>query len=177
MYGEFVSGQSTSCLFLDVQRAFDNVVPNILIGDLVILGLPPKICWFVCQLISQRSIRFVINGEISSQFFSDRGVPQESTLSPFLFNLYTSGCMRCLPADCRIVEFADDIALYVRSSNIAHALRSLERSADGLSKFLYSRGLAVSPSKSALVVFSRRRVDPLSFSVELAGETINSVRS
>lgn len=175
VYGGFASRQSAPCLFLDIQGVFDNVVPNILVNDLVTLGLAPKICWFVCQLVGQRSIQFVVNGEISPQFLSNKGVPQGSIFSPLLFNLYTSGCKRCLSNDCRILQFADGIALYVRSSDIDIVLGSLERSADRLSRFLYTRGLTISPAKSALMVFSRKRVNPLNFFIELGG--IKSVRS
>ncbi|XP_070153690.1 uncharacterized protein [Polyergus mexicanus] len=177
VYGGFVSGRSTACLFLDVQGAFDNVVPNILVRDLVNLGLPPKICWFICQLVNYRNIQFVFNGEISPHFVSDKGVPQGSILSPLLFNLYVSGCKQYLSRDCRIVQFADDIALYTGSSDPGIALRSLEESVDGLSRFLFARGSSVSPSKSALMVFTKKRVNPLSFSIDLNGIAIGSVQS
>lgn len=63
------------CLFLDINGAFDNVVPNVLISDLMSVGLLPKVCWFIYQLISCRNIQFVINGGISPVCISDKGVP------------------------------------------------------------------------------------------------------
>lgn len=42
IYKGFASGQYTACVFLDIMGAFDNVIPSILVSDLVALGIPPK---------------------------------------------------------------------------------------------------------------------------------------
>lgn len=162
---------------MDIQGAFDNVVPSILVTRLIELGLPRKICWFICQLTSFRNIQFVINGKISKQYVSYKGIPQGSILSPLLFNLYFSKCSSFLTRNCNIVQFADDIALFVRTANLVCSLRSLERSAGWVSDFLSSLGLSVSPAKSALMIFSRGRIDPLGYSISLNGSTIESVLS
>lgn len=42
----FIEKQLTACLFLDIQEAFDNVIPSILTSQLVELGLPPSCAGF-----------------------------------------------------------------------------------------------------------------------------------
>jgi len=57
--------KSLIAVFLDVVRAFDNVIPSILLQDLRAMGFPARICKFVENLLSERIIRFVRNGELS----------------------------------------------------------------------------------------------------------------
>lgn len=90
IHQSFISKQVTSCLFLDIQGAFDNVVPSILTSHLIDVGLPPKLCWFVYQLTCRRELRFIVNGDLTERLFSYKGVPQGSILSPLFFNLYLS---------------------------------------------------------------------------------------
>lgn len=61
----------------------------------------------------------------------------------------------------------------MRSSDARGSLRTLEKKANNLSRFLLSRGLSVSP---AFIVFSRKRISPLNFVITLDGITVNSSR-
>lgn len=122
-------------------------------------------------------MQFVINGEISGPLFSYKGVPQGSILSPLLFNIYIAKCQKLVANKCEILQFADDIVIYFRSSKIEHTLKTLDSSTNKFASHLESRGLTISPSKSALVVFSRGRSNPLSHSINLQGTKINSTTS
>ncbi|KAL6420692.1 hypothetical protein ACFW04_013975 [Cataglyphis niger] len=69
---------------------FDNVILAILISDLEVLGSPPRLCHFIYNLIHYRRLQFVINGELTDEYFSYKGVPQSSILSAILFNIYVA---------------------------------------------------------------------------------------
>lgn len=86
----FVLRQFTVCLFLDIKRIFNNIIPKLLLYDLIELGLSPKICWLIYNLISLRKIRFCVNGEISDPYLSRKSLPQGSILSLLLFNIYAA---------------------------------------------------------------------------------------
>lgn len=101
-----------------------------------------------------------------------QGHSQDSILSPLLFNIYLSRCKSALTGGCHIVQFADDIALYKRSSNIESSLLSLERSAGALSAFLFETGLTIFPTKSALIIFTRKRINPATCSILLENTAI-----
>ncbi|XP_025262582.1 uncharacterized protein LOC112637350 [Camponotus floridanus] len=173
----FISKHATCALFLDVQGAFDNIVPAILVSHLIDLGLPPKFCWFVFQLICFRELQFVIDGSLTERLYSYKGIPQGSILSPILFNIYLAKCGSALTRHCNIVQFADDIALFVRSEDIASSLLTLQQSAEALSDFLRERGLNVSPSKSSLMIFTNKRSVPANSSIHLGDYEIRPVPS
>lgn len=109
--------------------------------------------------------------------FSCKGVPQGSILSPILFNLYLSRCGSSVSDGCRLVQFADDIALYIRSSDLDFSRVALERAVGALSTLLLDRGLVISPSKSALMIFTRKRTNYLNYSISLNNADIFSVSS
>lgn len=170
----FTRGTSTACLFLDLSNAFDDVIPFILISDLADLGLPPVLCRFIYSLIHARKLQFVVNGEITDARYSYKGVPQGSILSPILFNIYVSKLSKHIGEDCEVVQFADDIAIFVSSPHIEKALLELESSANRAVKFLTSKGLTVSSTKSSLMVFTKKHINPHAFSIKLGNSTILS---
>jgi len=84
----FASNSSTIAAFLDIKGAFDNVIPYILIQELESIGIPAQIRMFIYNLISDRSLHFVVEGEKYGPFYSYKGTPQGSTLRPLLFDIY-----------------------------------------------------------------------------------------
>lgn len=93
------------------------------------MNLPPKICFFIYNLIHLRKLYFVINGELLAPLKSFKGIPQDSIFSPLLFNIYViiyvmSKCKTCLTGNCEIIQFAD-IAILSKSSDINKSLHDL----------------------------------------------------
>jgi len=81
----FINNSLTISAFLDIKGAFDNVIPNILIQDLKNIGIPARVRMFILNLISSRSLHFVVDGNKTGPFLSHKGTPQEFTLSLVLF--------------------------------------------------------------------------------------------
>lgn len=74
-------------------------------------------------------------------------------------------------------DFADDIVLFHRCRNAQRSARIIEGSAIALSRFLLQRGLVVSSSKSALIMFDRKRRSDFDISVTLNGLILKPVQS
>jgi len=51
------------------------------------MGLPPILYRFIYSLIHARKLQFVVNGKLSDEYYTYKGVPQGSILSPILFNI------------------------------------------------------------------------------------------
>jgi len=65
----FVNNSSTVSAFLDIKEAFDNVIPNILIQDLKNIEIPARVRMFILNLISSRSLHFVVDGNKFGPFY------------------------------------------------------------------------------------------------------------
>jgi len=158
----FTSKAPLIAVFLDIAGAFDNVIPSILIHDLRTLGFPARICKFVDNLLGERYIQFVRNGELSEPRTAHKGTPQGSVLSPLLFNIYLREVSKHLHSDTSILQYADDIVLFAWNRDINLARQSISSSLTLIHQYLRLRGLELSPLKSKCVIFNRRRGPPMS---------------
>jgi len=157
VYNGFAHGFSTIAAFLDIKGAFDNVIPNILIQELANIGVPARIRMFIYNLISDRSLQFIVGGENIGPFSSNKGTPQGSTLSPLLFDIYVKDITKFVHQDSKILLYADDITVYSTASNPLEAFTSVQSSINGISNFLRDKGLDLSPSKSNWMIFTKSR--------------------
>lgn len=114
-------------LFLDIAGAFDNVIPEILIGDLENLGIPAGIRKFIHNIMTERLTIFNKNGNITQAFLINKGVPQGSILSPMLFNIYMRGITEYIGADVEILQYADDLVLTCENKNVNGAIAGLNK--------------------------------------------------
>jgi len=101
----FLRRASILTIFLDVESAFDNVIPNILIKDLQDIGFPAQICKFIENLLSEHNIYYIRNGDLLGPLTTHKAL-QDSILSPFLFNIYLRNIGRFFYNDAQILQYA-----------------------------------------------------------------------
>jgi hypothetical protein len=77
-------------LSMDVEGGFDNIDINLLSDFLIARGCPPALRDWVRRWTMNRSVRFRFNGRVSRVYHVNKGVPQGSPLSPFLFGAYVA---------------------------------------------------------------------------------------
>ena len=102
-------------LSLDLEGAYDKVNLEVLLKILRDLGFPSSITNFVYNLILDREVTGYFEGTAFKSAITNRGLPQGCILSPLLFNIYISNLIKFLPHEVRMLGFADDIILLVRS--------------------------------------------------------------
>ena len=95
---------------LDISKAFDRVWHAGLLHKLRSYGISGKLLDIISSFLRDRKIKVVIDGQSSSIYCINSGVPQGSILGPILFLLYIND----LPDSilCDIAIFADDTSLY-----------------------------------------------------------------
>lgn len=98
-------------VFLDFQRAFETIEPQLAINKLEKYGIHgTSLQWFKSYL-SNRKQTVKINESISHECDNGLGVPQGSILGPLIFILYVNNIINCLQ-HCNAKMFADDTRIY-----------------------------------------------------------------
>lgn len=145
---------------LDVCGAFDNVLLDVLHRKLLQIGIPRKLASFITNLLLTRKIQIQVVNSPSLERMVSKGLPQGSVLSPILFNIYTFDLHRSMHPSCKILQYADDLFIYISGVFISFLEEVINMCMKNLNIWLMNHGLEISPSKSNVIVFSRKRVTP-----------------
>ncbi|XP_029159682.1 uncharacterized protein LOC114931710 isoform X1 [Nylanderia fulva] len=154
--GTNLADNYTLAAFLDVSAAYDNVDFDILIEKLRGEKCPTGIYNFINRWLEPRDTSFVINNQRVEIRKVNKGLPQGAVLSPILYALYTNKLTSRLENSVQIVQFADDIAVYVQSSNRFGNKINLEVAVNRIAKNLEILKLDLAPHKTNLVEFSKK---------------------
>ena len=82
------SGGQIDCIYIDFEKAFDQVPHRRLISKLYSYGINRKIILWIADFLDKRQFRVTINGKFSSWHDVISGIPQCSILGPLLFVIY-----------------------------------------------------------------------------------------
>lgn len=142
------------CAFLDVQGAYDNVDLAQLVKVLAGIGLPGKLIKWIYNLSNDRNLYVKYNNILHGPERVFKGLMQGASLSPILYNLYTSEILKYVTGDIKILQFADDILLYSEDRDITVAQNKLNRALEQLN-YYYTQilKLNINCSKSSVLVF------------------------
>ena len=147
-------------VFLDVAAAYDSVLLPVLRQKLQQLSVPVKLAHFIINLLMDRHISVrAQNLHLPSRSIW-KGLPQGSVLSPLLYSIYTYDLEQSVSCFCNILQYADDLAMYVSSKSIETATSRLNSALYYLNVWLSDHGLSLSIPKCKTVIFSRKRVIP-----------------
>ncbi|VVC40774.1 Reverse transcriptase domain [Cinara cedri] len=103
-------------IYLDLEKAFDTVDHKILIYYLGKVGIRfSALLWFKLYL-NNRKQQVNINGAMSDEEIVSYGVPQDTTISPILFNIQMSNVF-LIPLKSEIVCYAYDTVLICYNEN------------------------------------------------------------
>lgn len=167
---------STVAVFLDVQGAFDNVQPGILVKILSGLGIPGLLCKWIYNFLSERILYVKYNNFLYGPRTASKGTMQGATLSPLLYNLYTSEiCKYVINDNVNILQFADDIVVYSIHKNLDMAIISVNSALCQLHSYYEDKlNLKINPNKSNVMIFSK---DVPNFQVTYNNDPISIVDS
>ncbi|XP_045495601.1 uncharacterized protein LOC123694256 [Colias croceus] len=123
------------------------------------LSLPERMIHFIFNLLMLRTIQVRSSKDTPTRLVF-KGLPQGSVLSPLLYSIYTWDLDKSIPSYCSVLQYADDIALYASSDNMDVITFRLNSALAYLENWMSDHGLSLSPSKSNVVVFSKKRLIP-----------------
>ena len=114
----FNRGEHVIAAFLDVEKAFDNVLHNGLRCKIYQLDRPTKLCRWLSNFLVGRVIQVKIERFLSPKLYPKAGVSQGSNLSPLLFLIYFNDMPNPCHHQTNKSQFADDTGQWAVSKNI-----------------------------------------------------------
>ena len=151
----FNRGEHVIEAFLDVEKAFDNVLHNGLKYKIYQLGLPTKLCRWLSDFLVGRVIQVKIEGFLSPKVYPKVGVPQGSNLSPLLFLIYVIDMPNPTHHQTNKPQFANYASQWVVSKNIDLAAEYLQRDLDKLARWCAKWRIKLNPEKTKVIIFSK----------------------
>lgn len=146
--------------FMDIEGAFNNVTPSAIINALDGLGVDKALGALIYQLLTGRIISATL-GAASIQRSVKIGTPQGGVLSPLLWNLAVNSLLVNLEkSGSKVVAYADDIAIAVSGKYVSTVRDIMQNLLSILSNWASSCGLNANPSKTELVLFTRKHSLP-----------------
>ena len=158
--------------FLDVSGAFDNVNCDILLQKLASIGCSKNLIQFAKSILSNHQIKTEVLGEEFRTI--GKGVPQGGVLSPLFYLIYTADIAKNLPKNVKISQFADDIEIHCSILPLKKCKKALEKAANMLKDNLLKLGLELSPQKTVLLDFNKKKIKPGETEISIDGHTIKS---
>uniref|UniRef100_A0A8C6VAE5 Reverse transcriptase domain-containing protein n=1 Tax=Naja naja TaxID=35670 RepID=A0A8C6VAE5_NAJNA len=137
-YYEAHPEKQMALMFLDAQKAFDNVSWRFMLLQLTQMGFGKNCIRAIETIYSEQTARVLINGELTEPINIRKGTRQGCPLSPLLFVLTLEGLNRCIREDKQIKgmkikreeyklqAFADDL-VFILEDPLESAFKLIER--------------------------------------------------
>ncbi len=133
-------------VLMDLSKAFNCVTYGLLIAKMHAYGLITNAYEFMSSYLSDRYQRVKISNIKCSWMPLQKGIPQGSSLGPFLFNIFMNDIFYFIEL-CDPVNYADDNTLSIIASTIEVLLATLKQDTENAIKWFIINVMQVSPSK------------------------------
>ena len=142
--------------FLDIEGAFNNVRPEAVVKALEKFEVESNLKHLIFSLLCDRTVAAEWGGAKATRKVN-RGTPQGGVLSPLLWIMVVNDLLIELETQgCRVTAYADDVVLMVKGKFLNTVYELTEGYLNVVSRWANRSGLAVNPSKTELVLFTRR---------------------
>jgi hypothetical protein len=147
---------------LDVSAAFDTVNHTVLLSRLIQAGIIGRaLKWFESYLNARTAI-VSFNKATSKPFTPCSGVPQGSTLGPYLFNCYMADLARKLELNDGINFhiYADDVLIFVecKPQDLSDGIGKLQQAILCAKIWMENNSLLLNSKKTELFIVHGRRI-------------------
>ncbi len=133
--------------FLGIQKCFDTINHELLLEKLHKHGFVDRELKWFRNYLQDRSQAVFCNGKLSSTLELDVGVPQGSTLRPYLFLVFINDLSQNI-SDGYNNMFADDPCLYTIGKSVSEVQMSFQKCVTNADEWYLSNLLSVNTTKS-----------------------------
>jgi len=163
--------RASTCVLLDVSKAFDRVWHPGLLYKLAHSPLPPTLFGLLRSYLEGRYFVVAIGAVVSTRRPVMAGVPQGSVLGPVLYDWYTNDMP--VERNVQLALYADDAMFRATSANTRMSTVYMQRQMTALQPWLRKWRIKVNSSKSTAICFTRRAyADVLRQRIRLNGEVV-----
>ena len=145
-------------VFIDIENAYDMVNKTVLLSKLLALDITGEMLRFIQSFLSRRTLQIRVGSSLSSIKESANGAPQGILLGPLLFSVMINDVSRHVFSSSAL--YADDFCFWESGSDIQLLEARCQESLSKVATWCINSGFCISPSKSAAVLFSRKRKPP-----------------
>ena len=164
-------------MFLDIEAAFNNAtfgsMKEVLIEKGVVMSL---VDWISFTL--ENRVAMAQQGSFRAEKGITKGCPQGGILSPYIWNLLMNDLISMFPNihSTFVIVYADDVMLLGIGIDEKTVIDNLKRDVKILQEWALKHQLSFSPSKTKLMLFSRRR-QQIKPKLKIAGVEVDWVDS
>jgi ribonuclease HI len=151
----------TVACFLDCSLAYDRVWKERLIIKMMDAEIPMKMTGWIKSFLEDRKARVRFGSDRSGWRRMHQGLPQGSVLAPMLFLLYVNDLGQHTQPSVRYSGYADDLAVWSHSENIATAVASVQQALNDIAQWTDENKIILNPNKSEAILFTTRRGETL----------------
>ena len=152
---EMDKGNYVGMILLDLQKAFDTVNHDILLGKMKPMGCSNSAVKWFRSYLSDRKQLIDLSGTRSELDRIACGVPQGSILGPLLFLMYVNDME--IAVQCKFLLYADDSALLIPGRNLKDIEKQLSRELSCISEWLVDNKLSLHLGKTESILFGQKR--------------------
>ena len=146
----------TSCVFIDIEKAYDSVYPGTVLQELMRLRLKGKIPNIIQSFMSGRKARVKLVDVKSKEISLDLGIPQGSSLSCTLFSIAMNSVIREIKC-CKALLYVDDLVIFHTSESIQKNINMLQEAMNAINTWSNKTNLRISGTKTKVLHFHRLR--------------------
>lgn len=149
---------------LDLSKAFDCVNNSLLIEDLKNEKIDKNIInWIYLFLVNRKIIFKTQNGNIIQT--TNKGIPQGSSLSPILFNVYTKIIHSISNSNVKIFQFADDISILIKTKNNIELIEKAKVTIKNIQEILNKKNMNINLQKTQIMKLHSNNIQSLNLSI------------